>query len=80
MYHDHRGLLATRVIRYENLLADTRSICNELDLEFSEQLLPRTKANFRNSREDAVKLLTGAQKQRIARVCGKEFKLYGYRH
>ena len=78
MYRDRQGRLATRIIRYEALQADTRAICEELGLEFQPRGLPSTKANFRESRDDAGTVLTNEQKHRIAEICAEEFKVYGY--
>lgn len=72
------GVVAVdRILRYENLNAELASIADRIGGDISQRL-PRAKSKSRKPDQTAARLLTPAQRKRIAKRYAETFDLLGY--
>jgi hypothetical protein len=65
-------------IRYENLHADIERICHKLDIEYSPDLLPTFKAEFRPAHATADTLYTKETKEIVEKRYAFDLDYFGY--
>ncbi|MBE7384215.1 MAG: sulfotransferase family 2 domain-containing protein [Leptolyngbya sp. SIO1E4] len=63
--------------RFENLMEDTASICERLNIPF-DNWLPRTKNKSRKSKKHYSEILNPEQIEYIREKCAAEIELFGY--
>ena len=69
-------IIVDRVLRYESLEEELRSLCEELGVGAVE--LPRAKSSQRSDRRPAGELLSPAQQERVATVFAREIERFGF--
>jgi hypothetical protein len=70
-------VVADRILRYENLMADLASIADRVGGDIS-LILPRAKGGVRQPHQTAENLLSDEQKRRIVERHAATFELLGY--
>ena len=80
LYADVDGrLIVDRVLRYEQLAEDLKSIFSPLGISFSGELGVRAKSEYRSDRRHYREILDDSQRDLIANMFAREIALFGYR-
>jgi len=78
-YTDHDGgLMVDEVIRYEELEEGMGKICGRFGIPWEGSLGVRAKGDYRQDRTHYSQVLTGAQREILARVFAREIGMHGY--
>jgi len=80
-YTDRSGtkIIADRVLRYENLLAELGEVFSQLSIPFDGTLGVAAKSEYRTDRTPYQEVFNDKQRRIVEKVFAREIELHGYR-